>query len=459
MDSMSDNQKKLVVIGLGTGGMHTIRAAQRKDRNIDITVIEKRSYDMYSPCGLPYAVGKRIEDFESLKHTIPSTRRLHKLLSHEVKEINREEKIVKVRDLESGKEKTLPYDKLVIATGSRPRVLNIPGADKLRNKGIHVVSNPENALRLREEAEKSKKAFIIGGGAVGLEIGAALKELGLEVGITKRSLLPFPDSLDLDMAEKIIEYIDKRGCSLYFGKGIESINGTDHVESVTVDGEIIPTDLVVMAVGVNPEITLAEQAGLRIEKGAIWTDERMQTSDPDIYALGECALTFSGINKKPMKIDLATTAYKQAVIAGANVAGGDEKYLGTFGTFVSFVGDLEVASTGFNTETAMDQGFQVVSGRANLTNKPDYMPGAKEVSVKIIVDTETGRILGGQAVGEEGAAWRVNMIALAVMQKMTLETFSTVELAYCPAVSELYDPLQAAVDVALKRLDIAQKRK
>jgi len=455
---MPENQKKLVIIGLGTGGMHTIRAAQKKDRSIDITVIERRSYDMFSPCGLPYAVGKRIEDFEALKHTVPSTRRLHKLLSHEATEINRETKTVTVKDLETGMEKKLPYDKLVIATGSHPRVLRIPGAEKLIGKGIHVVSNPENARRLQEAAEKSKRAFIIGGGAVGLEIGAALKELGLEVGITKKSLPPFPNSLDPDMGEKIIEFVDKCGCNLFFGLGIDSINGTDHVESVTVDGETIPTDIVVMAVGVQPEISLAEKAGLRIEKGAVWTDERMQTSDPDIYALGECALTYSGIDKTPMKIDLATTAYKQAVVGGANAAGGDERYLGTFGTFVSFVGDLEVASTGFNTETAMDHGFQVVSGRANLTNKPDYMPGATEVSVKIIVDIASGRVLGGQAVGEEGAAWRVNMIALAVMQGMTIEEFSKVELAYCPAVSELYDPLQASVDVALRRLEIARKK-
>ena len=454
---MPGNQKKLVVIGLGTGGMHTIRSAQRTDRTIDITVIEKRSYDMYSPCGLPYAVGKRIEDFEALKHTVPTTRTLHKLLKHEATSINREEKTVTILDLETGEEKTLPYDKLVIATGSHPKMLNIPGSEKFIGKGIHVVSNPENARRLQEEAEKSKRAFIIGGGAVGLEIGAALKELGLEVGITKRSIPAFPDSLDPDIGDKIIEFIDKCGCNIHFGQGIESINGTEHVESVTVGGVEIPTDIVVMAVGVEPEITLAKEAGLRIEQKAIWTDERMQTSDPDIYALGECALTFSGIDKTPMKIDLATTAYKQAVVGGANAAGADEKYLGTFGTFVSFVGDLEVASTGFNTERALDHGFQVVSGRANLTNKPDYMPGATEVSVKIIVDADTGRILGGQAVGEEGAAWRVNMIALAVMKGMTLEEFSKVELAYCPAVSELYDPLQAAVDVALRRLEIAQK--
>ncbi|MCD6360957.1 MAG: hypothetical protein J7M38_08830, partial [Armatimonadetes bacterium] len=140
------------------------------------------------------------------------------------------------------------------------------------------------------------------------------------------------------------------------------------------------------------------------------------------------------------------------VVAGTNAAGGDEKYLGAFGTFVSVVGDLEIASVGYTSEEARRHRFKAVSGKASLTTKPSYMPGAKEISVKIIVDAETGRIIGGQAVGEEGAAWRVNMISLAVMQGMTIEEFSKAELAYCPSVSELYDPLQAAVDVALRRM-------
>ena len=445
--------RKLVIVGLGTGGLHSIRSAQRHDRAVDITVIERRSYDMFSPCGLPYAVGKQVESFEALKHTIPSTRRLHKLLSHEAILINRDKKSINVKNLENGEIREIVYDKLILATGSRPRYLNIPGAKELQGKGVHVVSNPENARRLREHAEKSKNALIIGGGAIGLEIASALRELGLNVGVTKKSLPAFPRSLDPDMSEIVSDYIQSQGCIMYFGKMIESINGKDTVESVTIDGDIIPADIVVMAVGVEPEISLAEMAGLAIEQNAIITNEYMQTSDQDIFAVGECALTFSGIDGTPIKINLATTAYKQALIGGANAAGARERYSGALGTFVSYVGELAVASTGFNTETAIDHGFEAISGRANLRNKPEWMPGAVDISVKVVADLDSGRIIGGQAIGEEGAAWRVNMIAMAIKERITLKDFSEIELAYCPAVSELYDPLQAAVDVAIRRME------
>lgn len=453
MIKLKAHLKRLVIIGLGTGGLHSIRSTQKTDRSIDITVIEKRSYDMFSPCGLPYAIGKQVESFDALKYTIPSTRRLHKLLQHEAKKINLQEKTVTVQDLRNDETFDLPFDRLIISTGSNPRVLDIPGAYRLLGKGVHVVSDPENARRLQEDAMKSKTAVIVGGGGIGLEIASALTGLGLQVFITKRSLPPFPRSLDPDMGEIIKDFLLEHGCKVLFGRGIYTVNGDEKVESVTIGDETIPTEIVVMAVGVEPEVSLAEEAGLKLVNGAIETNERMETSEPDVYAVGECALTFSGIDKTPIKIDLATTAYKQAVVGGANAAGADKKFPGAFGTFVSYIGDLEVASTGFNTEIAMDHGFTVVSGRARLRIKPKYMPGSKEMSVRVIVDEATGRIIGGQAIGAEGAAWRINMLSLAIMKRITIEEFSKTELAYCPAISELYDPLQAAVDVALQRLN------
>lgn len=447
------NSLKLVIIGLGTGGLHSIRSAQKQDRNVEITVIERRSYDMFSPCGLPYAIGKRVESFDALKHKIPTTRKLRKMLSHEAISIDRKNKTVQVLDLQKEAPLEVPYDKLIIATGSKPRFPNIPGIKKLYGKGVHVVSNPDNSRKLQEHAERSNSAFIIGGGAIGLEIASALRGLGLRVGITKKSLPAFPRNLDPDMGELISNFLREEGCDLFFGNSIDSVNGEKQVESVTIDGEIIPTDIVVLSVGVEPEISLAEASGLSIISGAIETNEYMKTSDPDIYAIGECALSFSGVDRSPIKIALATTAYKQAVVGGANAVGARKKFVGALGTFVSFVGDLEVASTGFNTEIAMDHGFDVVSGRANLKSKPVWMPGALDISVKIVVDIQTGRILGGQAVGKEGAAWRINMIAMAIKEKMKIEDFSNIELAYCPAVSELYDPLQAAIDVAITRLN------
>ncbi len=445
--------RKIVIIGLGTGGLYSSRAASRFDRKAEITIVEKRSYDMFSPCGLPYAIEGVVESFEDLKHTVPSTRQLRKLLRHEAISIDTEGKRVQVKDLESGETSWLEYDSLIISTGSQPTILPIPGAKELLGRGVHVVTNPENAEALRDAALESKRAVVVGGGAIGLEITFALMELGLDVWVTKRSPPPFPRNLDPDMGKIISEYLESKGLHILFGKGIERINGDDHVEAVEIAGETIPTDIVVMAVGVRPESRLAEEAGIATERGAIVTDERMMTNVKDVYALGDCSASFSGVDHKPVSIALATTAFMQAAVAGVNAAGGDAVYDGGMGTFVSFIGDLEISCTGYNTEIAERNGFKVIAGRANMQTKPKWMPGAKGISVKIVVDAETGRLLGGQAIGEEGAAWRINVISVAIKNKMTIEDLTKVELAYCPAVSELYDPLLVAADVALRRFN------
>ena len=447
----TDSPKKIVIIGMGTGGLYASRGATSFDRNVEMTIIERRDYDMFSPCGLPYAIEGKVPSFDDLKHSVPTTRRLKKLTSHEALSIDTEGKRVEVKNLESGEVFWLPYDSLIVSTGSEPIVLPIPGAHELLGKGVHVVTNPEEAEALRDAALTSERAVVVGGGAIGLEIAFALKELGLDVFVTKRSPPPFPRNLDPDMGEKIREYLESKGFHILFGKGIDAVNGADRVESVEIAGETIPTDLVVMAVGVRPKSGIAEEAGIAAERGAIITDERMETNVKDVYAIGDCCLSFSGVDSKPITVALATTAFRQAVIAGINAAGGDERYDGSLGTFVSFVGDLEIACTGYNTEIAERNGFKTVSGRVNMQTKPGWMPDAKDVSVKIIVDADSGRLLGGQCIGEEGAAWRVNVISVAIKTRMTIEDFSRIELAYCPAVSELYDPLLVAADAALRR--------
>jgi NADH oxidase (H2O2-forming) len=447
----SDSPKKIVIIGMGTGGLYASRGATSFDRRVEITIIEKRDYDMFSPCGLPYAIEGKVPSFEDLKHSVPTTRRLKKLTSHEALSIDTEGKRMEVKNLESGEVFWLDYDSLVVSTGSEPIILSIPGAHELLGKGVHVVTNPEEAEALRDAALASERAVVVGGGAIGLEIAFALKELGLEVYVTKRSPPPFPRNLDPDMGEKIREYLESKGFHILFGKGIDAVNGEDRVESVVIAGETIPTDIVVMAVGVRPKSGIAEEAGIAAERGAIITDERMETNVKDVYAIGDCCLSFSGVDAKPITVALATTAFRQAVIAGINAAGGDERYDGSLGTFVSFVGELEIACTGYNSAIAERNGFKTVSGRVNMTTKPGWMPEAKDVSVKIIVDAESGRLIGGQCIGEEGAAWRANVISVAIKNRMTIEDFTRIELAYCPAVSELYDPLLVAADAALRR--------
>ena len=455
---MSDEAPHIVIVGLGTGGLYSSRAAQRYNRRTNITIIEKRDYHMFSPCGIPYAIEGKVENFDDLKHSVPTTRSLQIRLQHEAMEVDPKTKRVRVKNLESGEEEWIGYDSLILATGSKPTILPVPGAKEFLGKGIYTVSTPEDGELLRDVALKSERCAVVGAGAIGMEIAMALKHLGVDVHITKRSEPALPRNIDPDMGSILVDHLKEKGLHVYFGKGIDSINGGDKVESVTIAGEVIPVDFVVMAAGVDSNIDLAEKMGVECIRGSIKTDNRMRTSIPDVYAVGDNCWSHRMIDGSPARVALATTAYRQAMVAGVNAAGGEATYDGTLGTFVSYVGDLEVSATGYNTPGAEAAGYTVVSGRANTVNKPAWMPGAKEISIKILADVNTGKILGGHAIGHEGTDWRINMIALGIKKGMTLDEFATVELAYCPPVSELYDPLLMATDVALRRLDAKRRR-
>lgn len=450
---------KILIIGLGTGGLYASRAAQRFNRKTQIMIIEKRDYHMFSPCGIPYAIEGHVKSFEELKHSVPTTRSLQIKLQHEAVKIDAAGKKVLVKNNEEGTEEWMEYDKLILATGSKPKILPVPGAHEFLGNGIYVVTTPEEGAILQAAARKAKTAAVIGGGAIGMEIALALKHLGLEVHITKRSEPALPRNLDPDMGKLVTDHITEKGLKVYFGKGIDSINGSGKVESVTIGGEVIPVDIVVMAAGVDSNIDLVEKMGVECERGSIKTNKKMETNIPDVYAIGDNCWSHNMIDGSPARIALATTAYRQAMVAGVNAAGGDREYDGTLGTFVTYVGDLEMSATGYNSSGAEAAGFKVVGGRANTANKPEWMPGAKPISIKIIADAETGRLLGCQAIGSEGTDWRVNMVALGIKKEMTLEEFASVELAYCPPVSELYDPLLMATDVALRRLEAAKRRR
>jgi NADH oxidase (H2O2-forming) len=440
--------------------LYASRAASNIDRQAKITIIEKRDYDMFSPCGLPYAIEGRVQRFDDLKHSIPTSRRINKLLKHEALFIDSKNKRVRVCNLESGVFFSIDYDSLILATGSDPIILPIPGAEKFLGKGVFTVTSPENAEELRNAAQESKTAVVVGGGAIGLEIAFALKALGLDVWVTKRTPPPFPHNLDSDMGDIIGDYLESKGLHILFGKGIDQINGRDRVESVVIAGKTIPTDIVVMAVGVKPNSDIATNSWIKTnEFGAIITNERMETNVNDVYAVGDCCLSFNCIDKKANNTALATVAYRQAIVAGINAAGGNMTYNGILGTFVSSIDDMEIATTGYTSSDAEKNGFKVITGRANMKTKPKWMPGAKDISVKLIVDAETGRIIGGQSIGEEGAAWRINVVALAIRKNMTIDEFATIELAYCPAFSNLHDPLLVAADVAFRRECAALNRR
>jgi NADH oxidase (H2O2-forming) len=452
----TDEPVKIVVVGLGTGGLYSAKTALGVNKKAEITIVEKRPYDMFSPCGLPFAIEGVVPDFNDLKFNVPSNlRRLKKMLMHEVQAIYRDEKRLEVKNLDTWETKSLQYDKLILATGGSPIMLPVPGAQEMLDRGVYFVSTIENSIVVREAAQEAKNAVLIGGGPIGLEIAVALKKLGVNTSITKRSPPVFPRILDEDMGNIIKEYLEAEGFSLYFGDKSESVNTTDgKVTSVTIGGEEVPADMVVMGVGTKPNIEIAQTAGLEIGDHGIVVNDHMQTSDPDIYALGDCITTFNLINQTPMASALATSAFLQAHVVGTNAAGGEITYEGDLNTFVTVIGDLEIAACGFNTPGAQEAGYEIVSGKGKSGSKPHYMPGAAPVTVKILIDKATGKIVGGQSISEQGtggAAWRVNMISMAIRTGMTIDKFAEVELAYTPPVSEVYDPLSMASEFGLKK--------
>lgn len=451
MHILTSIKKKIVIIGLGTSGLYASRAALRTNRNAEVIFIEKRDFDMFSPCGLPFAIEGEVGKVEDLIYSVPTTSRLSKLLGHEAISIDAERKQVKVRELRSNKEYEIYYDALIIATGSKPRIAPIKGASRFLDKGVYVLSTLRDARMIKEAAAKSKQAVVIGNGATGLEVACALNKLGLEVQIIGRRPTPLPRSLDPNMGEIVLERLRELNIKTHFGKTAEKISGKDAVDSVLFNGTSIPADMVVVAIGSVPETKIAKEVGIETKWNTIVTNNQMETNVADVYAIGDSALKYCDVDKKPLKLELATTAYRMGIVAGINAAGGKAIFEGTCGTFLSYVGGLEVASTGYNSRIAEERGFKVLTGRTKMKNKPSYMSDAKEITVKLIIDAGTGRLLGGQAIGEVGAAWRVNLIALGIKKQMNINEFSEIELAYCPKVSDLYDPLLAATDSTMRR--------
>jgi len=250
------------------------------------------------------------------------------------------------------------------------------------------------------------------------------------------------------MGRVVEEYLKANGVNVFLGKEAK-ILGEENVEFVEIDGSRINTDVVVMAVGSTSNIDFIKNTGIETEKGII-VNEKMETNIKDVYAAGDCAETFYLINRKTAVTRLATAAFQQGEIAGINASGGNAKYDGTLGTFVSMIGEMEVASTGFNSETAKKFEEDVVTGKAKGRTKPEWMPNSKEILVKIIAD-RSGRILGGQAIGDN-AGWRINMIALAIRNNLSIFELAKADMSYSPPVSELVDALTMAAEFVGRRI-------
>lgn len=433
---------KIVILGLGAAGFAAALAAKKQDRKAEITIIDEKDFDLLHKCGLPFVLEGKIKDLSKLKHSINaegmgirvlsncSVNKIEFIVPNGSSRAQTNKKIINYLNKKDNKNKSIGYDKLIIATGSKP---NIPLL-KTDNE-IFTVHKIDDTKKLEENVKKGRKAIVVGASAIGLETSVALKKKGMEVKVIDMFDSTFPKAIDKDMSEIVEDRLKANGIKLELGKKVS---------------ELKEKAIIVMATGVLPNVTFLEGSLIKINKLGIEVNEKMETSVKDVYAAGDCCGVNSLINKEKWNSVLANNAYREGVIAGSNAAGGNKKFNGILGTFVSIIDDIEVAATGFNSFFAEQYGIKTVIGKAKGKNRPEWYGPAKELVVKLIAD-EKGKVIGGQAIGE-GAKERVNIIAAAIKGGFTLKDIAELELAYCPAVSDYYDVLVIAAEIGLRKL-------
>ena len=439
---------KVVIVGGVAGGATAAARIRRLDEQAEIVVFERSGYISYANCGLPYYIGGVIEDPEELTLQTPesffSRFRVSMKVHHEVTAINPDRKTVTVRDLETESVFEESYDKLLLSPGAKPVIPDIPGADS--NK-LFTLRTVEDTFRIKAyvEQNKPKSAVMVGGGFIGLEMAENLRQLGMEVTIVQRPkqlMNPF----DPDMASFIHSEVRKHGVKLALGYTVEGFQETVRgVKVLLKDCDPITADMVVLAIGVTPESTLAKGAGLELGlKDSILVNDRMETSAPDIYAVGDAVQVKHFVSGQDTLIALAGPANKQGRIAADNICGGDSHYLGSQGSSVIKVFDMTAASTGLNETNAKKAGISADTVILSPMSHAGYYPGGKVMTMKVIFEKETYRLLGAQIVGYDGVDKRIDVLATAIHTGMKATTLKDLDLAYAPPYASAKDPVNMA---------------
>ena len=449
--------KTYVIVGGVAGGATAATRLRRRDESAQIILLERGPFVSYANCGLPYRIGGIIEEKERLLMTTPEELiaefNLDVRTGHEALAIDRKNKSVLVRNLNDGTTYTLPYDKLILSPGAMPIVPPIPGADL---PGVWTLRTiPDTEAILRDIAERGvREALIVGGGFIGLEMAENLSMRGIQVTLVE--MLPqVLSSLDFEMAALVHRELRERGVRLGLGKALQAIAQTPEGRlKVTLSGgEQVETDRVLLAIGVRPESKLAQEAGLEIgPRGHIVVNEFMQTSDPDIYAVGDAIQVRHPVTGALMAIPLAGPASRQARIAASHITGQAIPYRGTIGTAIVKVFRLTAACTGANAFSLERSGIPYLSTINHTNDHASYYPGAMRQTIKLLYAPETGRLLGAQVVGYNAVDRTINTLSTAIQAGMTVYDLEHLELAYSPQYGAARDAVNIAGYVAANRL-------
>jgi NADPH-dependent 2,4-dienoyl-CoA reductase/sulfur reductase-like enzyme len=446
----------ILVIGGNAAGLTAAARAKRIDPGLNVAVLEQGPTISYSTCGIPYFLSKLVTAEDLISYTPESFEKERGIKVHQntrVDEIVPSRKRVMGTRSDTGERVEFAYDRLLIATGVKPKAPDVPGV-RLRN--VFTLTNLGDAMRIAEVLASVKRVAIIGAGYVGLEMTECLHALGKTVHLYEREPHVLP-GVDADMAQ-IIEYeLQRYGVGLSTSAKVLALVGAESVSGVKAASGlgINPADMVLLDTGVAPNMELARDAGIQIGlTGAISVNAHMETNVPGIYAAGNCAETFCAIRKRPVSNFIGTVAAKQGRIAGENLAARRSKFQGALGTTVLKVFDLAVGRTGLCSEEASAEGIATVSARIEAPDRAAYYPGAGKLWVKLIAARDTRKLLGAQVAGYGDAAKRIDVAATAITAGLLVDDLAQLDLAYSPPYGNLWDPLLIAAQAVLRRLSV-----
>lgn len=467
--------KKIVIIGGTACGPKSAARARRCDQQAQITIIEQEAELSVATCGLPYYVSGVIESRLELVQRGPDffkeVMAIDVLTRTRAVAINRKAQRVEILNLAKNRTSTIEYDKLVLATGSTPLVPDWKGKEL---KGIFTLSRIEEAQAIRQlvSPRKIDKAVIIGAGLIGLEMAEALVSHGVEVSLVEALDWVLPTLFDFEVAAYLAKHLREKGVKLLFGQSITGFEGDEKgwLNKVVTENTELEADLALLAIGVKPNTGLAQDAGLSIgDSGGIAVNTYLQTSDPDIYAGGDCVENVHLVTGQKILAPLGSTANKHGRVIGTNVTGGNESFPGVVGTSIAKVFDYNVGRVGLSQSQAQQAGYEVITALVPGYEHATYYPNGKDIMVKLVAEKANGRLLGGQVVGPGDTAKRIDVLATALTFGASVDDLANTDLAYAPPYNSALDPLHNAANVirnkqvglarALTPLEVAEKIK
>ena len=447
-------KKKLVVIGGDAAGMGAASKVRREKPEWEIVVFEKGEYTSYAACGLPYYIAGDVESVEDLIARTPEVFRekqnIDVRIFHQVTAIDAEGKKVKVKNLTTGEEFSESWDYLLIGTGASAILPEVRGTDA---EGVYALSVLQSGIDIRQGIEKLNpaKVVVIGAGYIGIEMAEAFLALRMDVTVVDMADQVMI-SMDEDMASMVADYMKEKGIHLITGEKLTGIekDSKGKVKAVLTDKQTLEADLVILGLGVKPNTEMAEKAGLEMGvRGAIRVNKKLETSVPGIWAAGDCAESWHLLKKQQVFIPLGTVANKHALVAGINISGGNAEFPGVLGTAITRFMNLEISRTGLSEKEAKEAGIDYKSNTIESSTLSGYFPGTGKIHVKLVTEKKTGTILGGQIVGFNGAAKRIDTIATAITAGLTAQQLVDLDLSYAPPFSPVWDPVQVAARTLL----------